>query len=161
MRIRKQNDIYIFFETIEKAEPGSILDAGMFLKRVGSISRQMMNREVSGDVCMDGIEFFPETTFPVWENLYDHIYSWEEFLQRQKENQYELGIILGIDDLRQEVNGELIPVMKNCCQYLLLDGLTEEEIELIDNKNIRNIKIEGDVYYFIDSRDEWIPEFMS
>ena len=42
----KKNDIYIFFETMKQLEPHSILDIGMFFKRIGAVSRNAMDEEI-------------------------------------------------------------------------------------------------------------------
>lgn len=153
MIIRKQNDIFTYFETIQLLEPKSILDAGMFLKRVGSVSRQMMNREVPKEVCLDGIDFFPEISFAVWDKIYDEIFIWQKFLKEYREKHYELGIALGWGALKERLDTEeLLRKISSCCDYLLLDGLAKEETKNIENSKIENIKIEGDVYYFIDNR---------
>ncbi len=57
MILKNENDIYMYFETIEQLAPQRVLDIGMFLKRIGSVSRKVMDREVPAEVCLDGIDF--------------------------------------------------------------------------------------------------------
>ena len=58
MILKNENDIYIYFETIAQLEPKTILDVGMFLKRIGSVSRKAMDGGVPEDVRLDGVDFF-------------------------------------------------------------------------------------------------------
>lgn len=151
MRIKKENDIFAYFEIVNELEPESILDAGMFLKRIGSVSRQMMNQEISEEIQLEGIDFFPEISFAAWNNIYDRIYTWQDFLQEGK--QYHLGIVLGSNALEEFVDVvELMERMKNCCGYLLLGDLPEKCKEGIENDKSQEIKIEGEVYYFVDNK---------
>ncbi len=67
-------DIYVYYELIRQADPQSILDIGMFLKRCGAVSRQVMGLEISPKVHLDGAAFPGETDFPVYHRIYDTIY---------------------------------------------------------------------------------------
>ena len=96
MRIKKENDIFAYFEIVKELEPENILDAGMFLKRMGSVSRQMMNQGISEEIQLYGIDFFPEISLPAWNNVYDKIYTWQDFLQAKK--QYHLGVVWGVEN---------------------------------------------------------------
>ena len=73
--ITNQNDIYIFFEIIKQIEPKSIIDLGMFLKRIGNISRQTANEEISGAVRMDAVDYLGDLQVPVYERVYNNIYN--------------------------------------------------------------------------------------
>lgn len=68
MIIRNENDIYIYFEVITQLEPRKILDIGMFLKRIGSVARKVMDEELSEELVLDGVDLFPEIDFPVWKD---------------------------------------------------------------------------------------------
>lgn len=155
MKIKKENDIFTYFKMIQKSESKSILDAGMFLKRVGSISRQIMGERIPEEVRLDGIDFFPEVSFAVWSKIYDKVYSWQDFLNEHKEKHWELGIVLGVDAWRERLDSvELLQRMRYCCDYILLDSSISGEIKEIGIRidQMKNIKVEGDVYYFIDNR---------
>lgn len=73
MIIKSENSIYIFYEIIRQLEPNSILDMGMFLKRVGSVSTKIMGREIPEQIVLDGVDFFPEISFPVWDTIYHQV----------------------------------------------------------------------------------------
>ncbi len=159
MRIKKENDIFAYFEIVKELEPENILDAGMFLKRMGSVSRQMMNQGISEEIQLYGIDFFLEISLPAWNNVYDKIYTWQDFLQEKK--QYHLGVVLGSGELEKYRDvGEIIERMRSCCRYLLLGDLPEKCKESIVNFKVQEIKIEGEVYYFVDNSKEWTSECM-
>ena len=71
--IVNQNDIFVYFEMIKRNEPKSILDIGMFLKRIGAISRQAMEYEIPQDILLDGIDIFPEFGMSVYEMVFNKI----------------------------------------------------------------------------------------
>ncbi len=79
MVLTNRSAIYIYFDLIKQLEPKRILDIGMFLKRTGSVSRKMMARQVPESVILDGIDFFPEMNFPVWNNIYNRVLDLESW----------------------------------------------------------------------------------
>lgn len=75
--IRRANDAYIFLEVIDQLEPASVLDVGMFMKRAGFVARQVMDKELPRGIRLDGVDFFPEVSLPIWQGIYDHVFSCE------------------------------------------------------------------------------------
>lgn len=71
--IVNQNDIFVYFEMIKRNEPKSILDIGMFLKRIGAVSRQAMEYEIPQDIFLCGIDIFPEFGLSVYEMIFNKI----------------------------------------------------------------------------------------
>ena len=151
MILKNQNDIYIYFETIEQIEPRKVLDVGMFLKRIGCVSRKAMHREVSDEIQLDGIDFFSETDFPVWKNVYNDIMGIEEFLNKKNNARYELAILLGVQDLYQrEVYKQCISKMKNCAKYVLVDSVFKQRKLDWQVSKIVDLHVESDCYYLLD-----------
>lgn len=151
MIITNENDGYIFFEIIKRLEAMSILDVGMFLKRIGAVSRCAMNEEVPKEAFLAGVDFFPETDFPVWKNVYQQIISKDEFLECVKRQQYDLAVILGTEELSECM--ELSGIIRNVsCQtrYVLTDGLLEEWKRKIPDLRIIDVSVENDRYYLLD-----------
>ena len=101
MILKNENDIYIFFEAIEQLEPGRVLDVGMFLKRIGCVSRKAMNREVPEETQLDGVDFFPETNFPVWDGIYDSVLDVDGFAAKGTPDLYGLAVVLGTEEFYQ------------------------------------------------------------
>lgn len=77
MIISDDNDIYLYFEMVKRTKPQTILDIGMFLQRIGSVSRQAMNCSVPERVYLTGISV-DETIFPCMKQVYDSIYPLEK-----------------------------------------------------------------------------------
>lgn len=55
MMITDRNDIYLYFEWIKQTKPVNILDFGIFLQRIGAVSRQVMNCEIPKDIVLEGV----------------------------------------------------------------------------------------------------------
>ncbi len=77
--ITNSDAMYCYFEMIKKLGAGSVLDIGMFLKRIGAVSRQMAGTQVNKDVFLYGIDFFPEIYLPIYQVIYDKIISFDHF----------------------------------------------------------------------------------
>lgn len=71
--ITDENDIYVYFELIQRINPGTILDVGMFLKRIGAVARAARGREFGRRIELTGADFYPEYDFPVYHRVYDRI----------------------------------------------------------------------------------------
>jgi hypothetical protein len=79
----------------------------------------------------------------------------------QAKKQYHLGVVLGSGELEKYRDvGEIIERMRSCCRYLLLGDLPEKYKESMVNFKVQEIKIEGEVYYFVDNSKEWTSECM-
>ena len=77
--ITNDNDIYIYFKLIEQLQPASILDVGLFLQRIGAVSRQAMSCEIPPQVYSEGLDLFGENIFPVYHKIYDKITRLPDF----------------------------------------------------------------------------------
>ena len=149
MIITNENDIYIYFEVIEQLEPQKILDFGMFLKRAGSVSRKVMNREVPEKVRLDGVDFFPETNFPVWKNIYDRITDYRIFFNNGTSGKYDCSILLGIRELQEKVSlTQIINAARNNSRYALISDISSPWMEA--GCRIADLKVEDDIYYLVD-----------
>ncbi len=152
MRIKNENDMFIYFEVIKELEPKNILDAGMFLKRIGNVSRQVMNQKIPKEICLDGIDFFPEVCFPVWKNVYDRIITPQDFMTGCGSEKYCLGIVLGSDGLEKDSDLEnVFKKMGSCCEYLFYDCQMVSFMKDVRDKMVRDIRIGQDIYYFMDN----------
>lgn len=72
MMITDRNDIYLYFEWIKQTNPQSVLDFGVFLQRIGAVSRQVMNCEISKNIVLEGVSMNEEVQ-PVYTRIYDKI----------------------------------------------------------------------------------------
>lgn len=82
--ITDADEIYYYFEMINNIAPQSILDAGMFLKRIGAISRQAMSCEIPHSVSLYGIDFFPEKKIAVYQSIYNGIATKRQFFEQEQ-----------------------------------------------------------------------------
>ena len=163
MIITNENDGYIFFEIIKRLEARSILDVGMLLKRIGAVSRCAMNEEVPKDALLVGVDFFPETDFLVWKNIYDEIISKEEFLTYgnafsgktekicKEEPSYELAVLLGTEELIEKASlSDMIRSISQKTRYVLTDMVSEEWKRQKPDLRIIDVSVENDRYYLLD-----------
>lgn len=160
MILKNENDLYIYFETIEQLEPQKILDIGMFLKRIGSVSRKVMNREVPQAISLDGVDFFPGTDFLAWKNIYDHRMDADCFFNQVMEyagrkqgvsKEYDLAVMLGINDLCQQTGfGSIINKLPEYTRYLLADQIIDEWKSKWQEAEIINLQVEEDIYFLLD-----------
>ena len=151
MILRNENDIYIYFETIEQLEPQNILDVGMFLKRIGRVSRKAMDREVLPDIRLDGIDFFPERAFAVWEQIYDSIISVQSFLECKRQETYDLAVLLGTEGLHQKQGFDQVLIKAaKCARYLLSDQKLEQWNKILPERRTKELNLEGQLYFLLD-----------
>ncbi len=78
-----QNAVYLYFEIVRQIKPEIIIDVGMFLKRIGAVSRQAMGMEIGRNVELCGIDAMPECSAGVYGTIYDRIWSIEEFAENE------------------------------------------------------------------------------
>lgn len=71
--ITNENDIYVYFELIKQLNPKAILDAGMFLKRIGAVARAARGCELHPQMHLTGVDVFPGYDFPIYHRIYDRI----------------------------------------------------------------------------------------
>lgn len=106
--LNKKNDMYVYFESIVQILPSTVLDIGMFLKRIGTISSQALDQTVPRSCTLDGVDLLPEKKLPVYQTIYHDVRTYDSFLAEitsgnQKETirqtSYDLVSLLYIDRL--------------------------------------------------------------
>lgn len=151
MILKNENDIYIYFETIKQLEPQNVLDVGMFLKRIGSVSRKVMSREIPAYIRLNGVDFFPETSFPVWEKIYDSITDVPAFLESRRGAEYDLAFFLGTEALYQKQDFEEVSQKAaKCTRYLLADRNLKQWNKILPDEKIKELNLEEKKYYLFD-----------
>lgn len=148
--IVKQNDIYLYFETIRQLHAKSVLDIGMTLKRCGAICRQVADSAIDPAVHLCGIDFTPETTPPVYHCLYQEILSMESLLKKTT-GHYDLAVLL---NLSKDVltDHALLNYIKDHADYLLSDRDAEHDmLRSFLLKNTRTISLDDDQYLLIST----------
>lgn len=120
--LKESNDLFTYYEIINQMEAKYILDVGMFLKRVGSLTRNTVGEQLPENAFLFGVDFTPEKNFPTWENIYDRIRNIPDFMEESLNQIYEVGIFLGVQEaLPESILEKLINKMKNCVEYVLID----------------------------------------
>lgn len=151
MILRNENSIYMFYEIVEQLEPASILDMGMFLKRAGSVSRKIMDREVPKEVVLDGVDFFPEVSFPIWNTIYNGIETAEEYFGRMDSKRYDLATVFGIEELKKKIPlADIAERAAKASKYVLVDQWLLEWSGQKGFIRAVDIKVEEDIYFLME-----------
>ena len=156
--IVNRNDMYLYFEVINQIEPAKILDIGMFLKRIGAVSRQAMSESVDGSVLLDGIDVMPEIKVDVYNHIYNHQKTMDAFTEDVEsakvpfeEVRYELVVFLNVENYVSEEQEEKIwKWLAQHSNYVITDCKEEEKLSRMKQKGrFRDIMIEEDRYGLI------------
>lgn len=150
MIIKNENSIYIFFQMIEQLKPQSVLDMGMFLKRVGSVSRKIMGCEVPDGVQLDGIDFFPEVSFSIWETIYQKTLTAERYFETECEKKYDLAVVLGIEELQKRRCLQDMIKRAALSHYVLTDKMTPEWSTQDKFVGVMDMTVEEDTYFLLE-----------
>lgn len=148
MYITNENDIFTYFSVINDICPTSIIDVGMFLKRIGAVSRQARGVEISRDIRLDGIDIFPDINPKVFNVIYDEMY---DLSLLENGNKYDLMIMLRTDSVFADREAEKIwNWAKQNVKYVFTSCETEFELEELKKKgNVRDIRLEKELYAIV------------
>lgn len=145
------NDLFTYYEVINQMEAKCILDVGMFLKRVGSLTRNTVGECLPENAFLFGVDFAPEKEFPVWKHIYNRIQKISDFLEEPSDMIYEIGVFLGMKGLLQEnVLKELINKVRDSVEYVLIDDTVEEWRAMGNYEGKVSFVVEGKNYYLLD-----------
>lgn len=150
-QIINKNDIFIYFEVIESLEVKSVLDVGMFLKRIAAISRSVDNKRIEEDVFLSGVDLPKSPKFPVYDSLYNSIYSFDMLDDALSERSWEAIVMLNLKEILSTKEIEnIFAQSKKRAKYILVDDETYKEIEtVIDYKYLRDVSLDSDKYYIL------------
>lgn len=153
MIINNFNDIYVYFQVIRQYKPTSMLDIGMFLKRIGSVSRRTMNFEGLDGVKLEGIDIFPEYTLGVYSNVYDKIYKLDEIDLLPDDELYDIISIFRIDEFitKQQEKVLFNYAMENATYILSDNAFIQRQIQDGYIFKYYDITIEDEHYALIDT----------
>ena len=103
--------MFFYFEMLQNNKPHTVLDVGMFLKRIGAVSRHAMSAEISEDTVLCGVDLFPEYEMPIYENVYNEIISKDRFFEEDirfsctNGGAFDIAVMLDVE--RHLNNGEV------------------------------------------------------
>lgn len=151
MILNNENSIYIFYELIEQLQPESVLDVGMFLKRVGTVSRKIMGRAIPQECQICGIDFFPEVTFPIWNTVYDRIVSANGYFMQQNIEHFDFVSVLGLKELEEQIPLEKLAArIAQDARYILTDQWDIIWSMQQGFVRVSDIKVEEDVFFLLE-----------
>lgn len=154
--ITSGNDIYFYFEMLRQLSPKRVLDVGMFLKRIGAVSRQAMATELSSQIQLCGVDLFSEVPLPIYEQIYNEVLEKESFFLQQTKTfateKFDVAVALRVGELLAEQEKETL------YRYLLqsVGGILTDAAMAVQMKQrgaVRGfypVNIENDQY-------AWIP----
>lgn len=142
------DDITAYLNIIRLIEPQSILDVGMFLKRIGAVSRRNRNVEIASTARLDGVDFMDNLKLPVMNVIYDNVFPLQQFINsvragEQLTTHYELAILLYPDcRLSCEEERELWRYLSDKCDFIFTNILPKEERteRIVVPDNLRDAK---------------------
>ena len=149
MILTNETDIYAYFEIIEEAQVNDILDVGMFLKRIGAVSRQIKDKELPQETKLTGVDFFEEISLPAWNKVYDEIYKGKEFFTPKNQRKYELAVVMKAEQcLTRTESLQMWEWLSSHVSYIVTDW-AEGCQKLLGRGTAREIKIDDAAYWFI------------
>ncbi len=159
--ITNQNDVYVYFEIMNQIKPERVLDVGMFLKRIGAISRQVMDTEIEKNVYLCGVDFMEECKTGVYSTVYNEVIGVSEFVDfvnPQKENtlgkceaKYDIAYMLRVEDvLTREQELRVWKWLERNAMYAVVDAKTLiRNLDFVTKYGCKKFTLDQDNYAII------------
>jgi hypothetical protein len=144
--IVNQNDIFVFFNIIQKMEPDAILDVGMFLQRIGALSRRAISMSFSNQVICDGMPLGDQHVFPVSNTIYQSVCDMDT-----ARSFYSLAFLLGITDMvSPAVEEQLWTFLRTHAHCVVTDCKQPERLLYLQRQGIvTDFTVSGERYAVI------------
>ncbi|MGN0240808.1 MAG: hypothetical protein ACI4CS_03895 [Candidatus Weimeria sp.] len=145
----------IYFSVINDIMPDTLLDIGMYLKRTGSVSRSAGGSEIKGQVTIDGVDVMPDIKCGIYQVIYDHIISIDDFISEVTsgafDKKYDLAIAFDLCEFINDYQSEIIisSLIKNCRSILLDKASFEKALEYTPSKEFQIVSNNGAEAYLI------------
>lgn len=150
MILTSETDIYAFFEIIDQTEADSILDVGMFLKRIGSVSRQVKDKVIPVEKNLIGVDFFPEISCPVWKTIYNSVFTAGDFFASENSQKYELAMVLQLEgSVDATKSNQMWSWLSTHVSYVMTDWSVQDIGKSATFKTSEEITIDNKSYRFI------------
>lgn len=151
--IKNLHSVQAYFGLIEEIEPEKVLDVGMLLKRIGSCTRMALQHEISDEIELTGVDLFPEIEFEIWNKVYDEIWNFNDFLKQQKNECYDLAVLLDIFPIISvDEQEKLWNRIRGRARYILVD--TKQLIPSSFQGKINALTIGGVQYFLLHDEGE-------
>lgn len=116
--------VFFYFKSLQGTENRSVIDIGMFLKRMGSLSRSALDLTIPAETALLGVDSPYAPSFPVYEKLYDRVIPSFKALRER----FSIGIILAPDMLySKEEQKDLFLWCAGWCDKTLTDADLKEK----------------------------------
>ena len=150
MVITNQDDMYIYFEIINQVEPNNVLDIGMFLKRIGAVSRHVMDLGIDADIRLDGVDYMSDMSVNVYKKIYDDILSCDTLMDNE-DAYYDLVYLLRPQAIMTSKQEELWWTwLAGHAKYVVTDCNTQHRLDYVSSKgDFRDVEIDSSVYGII------------
>jgi hypothetical protein len=125
--------------------PTSVLDIGMFLMRMGAISRGLGDIQLSNKIVMDAVDYL-DKRFPIYNSVYNKIYT-----DTLPDNMYDMIIAFCVSGIIDEGNiEELWNYATNHSRVFLTDYSEEATRHFYSyDNNTQIINVSGRNYVMI------------
>lgn len=158
--IVNQNDMYLYFEIINQLEAKSVIDIGMFLKRIGAVSRQVKDLSLPDNIVIDGIDYMSDMPVKIYERIYNNIGDGRDFAINQNasnkfwDRKYDLAFLLRMKPMlnvkNEENNGDKIwKWLLGHVRFAVIDGSTDKVCGLAKNALTRELNVGNDTYSLV------------
>lgn len=142
--ITDHTEICVYFELIRQLAPKKLLDFGMFLKRIGAVSRQAMDLEIAEKIKMTAVDLFPEVAFPVYTKVYNQIiplHAWEP------KERYDLTCFFSVNEELGNQRRKYWKQLVSISDCLISDTRDPEFTQfLVDHFRAQAVEVNGKTY---------------
>lgn len=146
--ITNKNDMFVFFQMIKQIEPESVLDVGMFLKRIGAISRNVLDSSIDENIRLDAVDIDDGVKLAVYDTVYTNAVTLQKLDLIKKTDLVMMMDAAGIMSVK-ELENVILWSEKNA-KYIVTDAKTYKEVcKYTINFQARDITVDDDVYYLI------------
>jgi len=154
---------------ITKVNPASVLDIGVGYGKWGFLAREYTDINAhrytpeTWQVCIEGIEAFPDYATPMYSYIYNTIHYGDALTLLPTLGSYDL-VIIGdvIEHFSKEDGQRLLSLLRERTKYILLSSPTVFfEQELFDNpfemhKSLWTVKDFAEYDFDYDEYDQWV-----
>ena len=90
--INDPDRMYAYSIMLSQLHPQKALDVGMFLKRIGAISRSFWNFDLPADTALYGLDL-TMTEVAVYQSIFEQIATPADYMERYAQEQFDLAVL--------------------------------------------------------------------
>ena len=145
--LNDHRDLLAYGGIVSELSPTSILDVGMFLKRVGAVSRSFRNFSIPGKTLLCGVDFF-EDELAVYQRIYTKTVDMAGAEKLLSGEHFDLVVMLGIEGLiGEEDYKRLLELISEGGSFILTDE--KYVVENLKQMTSSVFTIENKSYYIM------------